>query len=140
MQRIPTNTKRGAELIYPELSYEIMGLCFNVHNEFGRFSREKQYGDGLEKMFIERGLNYKREVRIGESGNIIDFIINDKIALELKAKPFLIKADYDQVQKYLQSSGLKLGLLVNFRGKHVQSRRIIRLDNFIHKTAFAGIR
>ena len=128
MQQIPTNTKRGAELRYPELSFGIMGLCFAVHNEQGRFSREKQYGDGLEEKLKETGVPYHRELRIGDTNNTVDFLIDNKIAIELKAKPFLLREDYEQIQRYLQASGIRLGILVNFRGTHVRSHRIIRID------------
>ena len=129
MQQIPTKTKRGAELLHPELSFEIMGLCFAVHNEQGRFSREKQYGDGLEEKLTEAGIPYVRELRIGDTNNITDFLVDNKIALELKAKPFLLKEDYEQIQRYLQASGITLGILVNFRGTHVRSHRIIRIEH-----------
>ena len=48
---IPIDTNRNGdnkpELIYPELSYAINGICFTVQNELGRFAREKQYGDAI---------------------------------------------------------------------------------------------
>src|SRR3989338_5370395 len=128
MQPIPTNTKRGGELFYPELSFEMMGLCFSVHNEQGRFSREKQYGDGLEEKLKEARIPYSRELRIGDTNNTIDFLIENKIALELKTKPFLLREDYEQIQRYLQASGVKLGILINFRGTHVRSHRVVRID------------
>lgn len=122
-----TNSK-NKELIYPELSYTITGILFSVHNELGQYAREKQYGDAIEKKLKESHIFYKREVVISDSGNILDFIIDNKIALELKAKRLLIKDDYNQTQRYLQETRPKLGLLVNFRDKYLKPTRIVRID------------
>ncbi|MBU2542322.1 GxxExxY protein [Patescibacteria group bacterium] len=119
---------KGGELIYPDLSYRINGILFSVHNEVGQYGREKQYGDLLETKLKENGLNFKREFRIGSTGNIVDFIIDDKIILELKTKRILEKNDYEQVQRYLQQTKLKLGLLINFRNKYVKPTRIVKID------------
>ena len=116
------------KIIYPELSYTITGICVSIHNEFGRYLREKQYSNHLESKLKEKQLEYQREVEIGDSKNIIDFIIKDKIVLELKAKSALLKNDYYQIQRYLQETGIKLGLLINFRDKFLKPKRIIRLD------------
>lgn len=119
-------------LVYPELSYKITGILFSVHNVLGRFSREKQYGDYLEECFREQKIPYVREHTIGNSGNIVDFIVYDKILIELKAKGMLVPDDYNQVQRYLQSINLQLGLLVNFRNKYLKPLRIIKIDNPKH--------
>lgn len=123
-----TAPKTGEQVLYPELSFEITGLCFAVQNELGPFAREKQYGDLLEKKLGEKQISYRREARIPEPGNIVDFIADNKIAVELKAKRALLPEDFRQVQNYLQASGLKLGLLFNFRGQYVRSERILRLE------------
>lgn len=125
---IPTNGKEKTELLYPELSYKITGLCFAVHNELGQFAREKQYGDLLEKKLAEAGLKFKREQSVGDSGNIFDFVIEESIVLELKAKRLLLTSDFRQIQHYLQMSRIKLGLLVNFRNKYLKPARIIRIE------------
>lgn len=116
------------KLIYGKLTYLINGICFETHNELGRYSKEKQYSNYLEKRFKEEELKYSREFPIGDTGNIIDFVIEDKILLEIKAKRLISKADYYQVQRYLQITGLKLGLLINFRSMYLKPKRIIRVE------------
>jgi len=122
-----TNRKE-VKLIYPDLSYMITGICFGVHNELGRYAREKQYGDLLEKKLNEAKLPYKREFRASQTGNIIDFLIDDKVILELKAKPLILKEDYYQAQRYLQILDKKLALLVNFRNRYLKPIRVVKID------------
>jgi GxxExxY protein len=117
--------KKKIDLLYEDLTYEIRGILFEVHRELGRFAKEKQYADLLEKKFIERKIKYKRELIVADSGNIIDFLIEDKVLLEIKAKPFLLKIDYYQLQRYLQSMQIKLGLLVNFRPVYLNPQRVL---------------
>src|SRR5262249_51771396 len=112
------------ELIEPELSYRITGLCFQVQKELGRFCREKQYGDRLEQLLIGAKMDYQREFSLG-NGNIVDFKIENKILVDLKAKPFVTKDDYFQMQRYLQTSSMKLGLVINFRTFYLKPKRVI---------------
>lgn len=121
------------KLIYPELSYSIYGILYKVHNLLGRYCREKQYSDAVENLLKEHEINYLREspieINLGTtivpSGNKIDFLIEDKIILECKAKDFITKQDYFQIKKYLIASQKKLGILVNFRQKFLKPRRVI---------------
>lgn len=114
------------EFLFGYITYKINGLLYSVHNELGRFAREKQYSDLFEQKLKDSGINYKRELKVADSGNIIDFLIDDKIVIEFKSKPFLLKEDYFQTQRYLQSLNLELGILVNFRTKYLQPKRILR--------------
>ncbi len=118
-----TNTKN--KLLFGDLSYRLNGLLFKVHKELGRYSREKQYSDLLETKLIDNNIKYKREVLIGNTGNKADFIIEDSIILELKSKPFLLSDDYNQVKRYLYVCNFKLGILINFRSKYLQPKRIL---------------
>lgn len=115
-------------VIYPELSYLLTGVCFSVHNEIGRFARERQYADCLEQKLLELKIPFKREYRAGKSGNIFDFLVDNKIVIELKARRYILKDDYYQLQRYLQMSGMKLGLLFNFHNQHLRPLRVIRID------------
>lgn len=116
------------KIIYPKLSYTITGLCFDVHNELGRYAREKQYCDMIEKKLKQSNLKYQREFVVTGSGNRVDFDIEEKIILEVKAKKAINKNDYYQIQRYLQSCKRKLGLLVNFRYEYIKPKRIIRIE------------
>jgi GxxExxY protein len=122
------NTNENKKLIYPKLSYLITGICFEAHNELGRYAREKQYGDLLEEKLKGIKIPYKREFKVKKAGNIIDFLIDNKIVLEIKAKTLITKEDYYQAQRYLQALNIKLALLINFRNRYLKPSRIIRID------------
>lgn len=121
------------KLVHKDLSFLITGICFRVHNALGRYCRERQYADLLEKEFIDHRLKFRREVDLSSftdrapKGNRVDFLIDEKVVLELKAKPFISKEDYYQTQRYLQGSGLELALIVNFRNKFLKPKRILNI-------------
>lgn len=120
------------KVIYKELSYKINGLLFKVHNDLGRHKNEKQYADYFEYLLESNGYKYKREYRLDpsfagekEGRNICDFIVEDKIVVELKTVRFITQEDYFQVKRYLSCSGLQLGILVNFRQKYLTPKRVL---------------
>ena len=122
------DTNKNKKLIHPELSYSITGICFEVHNKLGRYAREKQYGDLLEEKLKEIKIPYKREFKIEKTGNTVDFLIDNKIILELKVEPLILKQDYYQTQRYLQASNIKLALMVNFRNRYLKPIRILKIE------------
>lgn len=132
---LANNTNKNSKLIYPELSYLLTGICFKAHNQLGRFCREKQYSDLINTLLTEFKIPFKRELRSTEYGNILDFLVDDRIVLEIKAKRIVLKNDYYQLQRYLQDTQKKLGLLVNFRCRYLKPLRIIKIDTDI-KTKF----
>lgn len=117
-------------LIYEDLTFTIRGVLYSAHNELGPYAREKQYGDVIERILKEKNIPYARELRLGDSGNTVDLIVDNKVLLEFKAKRLITKEDYFQTQRYLQESGLKLALLVNFRDKYIKPKRIVRIENW----------
>jgi len=124
------------KLLYPQLSYKITGLLFKTHKELGRFCREKQYGDLFEKLLNENKLIYEREFIITKrkpespKGNRIDFLLENVIIIEFKNKNFITKDDYIQMQRYLECSGIELGIIVNFRNIYLKPKRILNYKLF----------
>lgn len=123
---------KNSYLIYSDLSYQLNGIFFEVQNRLGRYSNEKQYTEAIEELLKERGIFYEREKEIKISfgskkigGNRVDFAIENKILVDVKAKRYITKEDYLQMQRYLKAINFKLGLIVNFRGKSVFIRRVI---------------
>jgi len=121
------------KILYPELSYKLVGLLFSVHNDLGCFRNEKQYSDAIERGLKSLKVPYMREFHLPQSfegenknRNIVDFVVDDKIILEVKTKTAIVKEDYLQVKRYLVSSSFKLGILVNFRRKYLTPKRILR--------------
>ena len=119
------------KIVEKQLCYDITGLCFKVHKELGRFCREIQYGNKLEEMLRTDKWEYLREYEIknlapdSPRGNKADFVLKFKVLVDLKAKNFITKEDYFQMQRYLQASGLEVGLIVNFRESHLKPKRVL---------------
>lgn len=123
------------KLLHPELSYKISGVLFKVHNKLGRFCREIQYGDLLEVELRNANLVFEREkvlpisdISEKDISNKVDFLIENKILLDIKAKKFITKEDYFQMQRYLKCSKIELGLIANFRNTYVKAQRVINIS------------
>jgi len=120
-----------AEILEKDLSFKITGCCYKTHNKLGRFCSERQYCDELEQQFLAASIKNKREFEIQKlvpnapKGNRVDFMVEDRVPLDIKAKKFITKEDYDQMQRYLEAADKKLGLIVNFRMTFIKPKRII---------------
>ncbi len=120
------------KVVYKDLSYKICGLLYKTHNNLGRYKNEKQYADYFETLLKENKCKYIREYKLAPSfegemngRNICDFVIEDKIIIEFKAKRFLSKEDYYQAKRYLSCMDSRLAILVNFRQKYLSPKRIL---------------
>lgn len=127
------------KIVHKELSYKIVGMLYKTHKELGIYRNEKQYGDYFEDLLKEGKINYFREFKFFEDENkkarcICDFVVEDKIIIEFKAKNFITKEDYYQTKRYLITLNFQLGILVNFRQnrlapKRVLNKEFLRIDN-----------
>lgn len=113
------------DLIYKDESYRIIGACFEVYKEKGCGFLEAVYQECLEMEFELQGMLCvpQKPLPLAYKGRPLkqrytaDFICFDKIILELKAVSALADEHRAQVLNYLNATGFKLGLLVNF-GHH----------------------
>ena len=121
------------KLIYKEESYKIIGACIEVHNELGSGFLEPIYQEALEVELTNQNIPFQREAPLPvkykgmvlNKSYIADFILYDKIVLELKALDALSSVHESQVLNYLKATGFKLGLLVNFGQPKLQYKRLV---------------
>ncbi|MBI3362742.1 MAG: GxxExxY protein [Chloroflexi bacterium] len=119
-------------VLYPDLSYRIMQIAFEVHNTLGPGFVENIYREAMIIEFERQGISVEREktIQVVYKGVIIgthrlDLIIDGKIVLELKAVTALNDVFKQQLLSYLKATGMRLGILINFGGKKVESVRIV---------------
>ncbi len=124
--------RKTADLIYPELSYAIVGILFEVANALPPGLPEKDYQRALSMLLTDRKINFAREVYIPITllGKLVskyfaDFVIDNKILLELKVGPTLGYAHARQTLTCLRAKNLQLGIIAYFTKNGVQCRRIV---------------
>lgn len=117
-------------MLYKELSYEVMSAVFEVHNVLGSGFLEKIYENALIAELLLRGIGAEAQkpLVVQYKGRNVgsycaDIVVNGQILLELKAVESLNKTHEAQVLNYLRSTGLKLGILINFGKERVESKR-----------------
>lgn len=123
-----------SEILYPQLSYQIVGACFAVYNELGTGHKESCYEEALAVEFAKRNLRFKRQayIPLAHDGKIIgkqyfDFLVEDKIVVELKRGNHFHHKNIEQVYQYLIAKKLQLGIIAQFTEKGAKIKRVINL-------------
>lgn len=123
------------DLLYPEHSYELVGCAYDVFNELGFGHHEKYYQRAYAIALQSKKINFKEQVYyslkfkekiIGKQ--FFDFLIDEKIIIELKKDSRFSKKHIDQVLEYLRTANLKLAMLINFTRNGVIYKRIINIE------------
>ena len=118
--------------LHKELTEQIIGCSYKVHQELGAGFLEKVYQNALAVELTESGIPFKQEFPlnvyyrnylVGEY--IPDFIIDEKVIVELKAVSDLASPHEVQLVNYLKATGLRVGLLINFGKSVVVKRRVL---------------
>ena len=126
-----------AKLIYPELSYKIIGAAMEVHRVLGpgylesvfqkALAHEMTLGQVVFEQFKRLPVTYKG-VSVGDFE--ADFVVADKIILEIKAATELHPKHEAQAINYLAATGLKLAILLNFGADSLQYKRVVNRSIF----------
>ncbi len=122
------------ELIHKDLTYKIIGIVYDVYNKLGYGYQEKFYQKAISLELKEKGISHKMEVfspviynneTIGKC--FLDFLIEEKVILELKRGRSIRRSDIEQIYNYLKIRNLKLGLLIRFAPSGVIVKRIVNI-------------
>lgn len=114
-----------ADLIYPDESYAIVGACFEVYKDKGHGFLEPVYQECLEIELRLRNIPFESQVVLPlqykgvelRQGYRADLVCYGRIIVELKAVSALADEHRSQLLNYLNATGMRLGLLINF-GHH----------------------
>ena len=117
-------------ILHRILSYEVVGCLYEVYNELGPGHKEKIYHEALKSLFVEKQITFddNKRLKIMFKGKPIgvyqpDFIVDDKIIVELKAVPKMLKIFERQLYYYLKGTPYTVGYLVNFGIDKIDIRR-----------------
>ncbi len=130
-------TVRRNDLIEPELSFKLIGLLYNVSDELGPGLQERYYQKASAQAFTEAKISFREQavIPLQFSNRAIgryfaDFIIENKIVLELKKGNRVIRKHVMQLLAYLKTTHLPLGILVYFGTDSLFFKRIVNFETF----------
>jgi len=122
---------KDSKVIHRNLSYRVMQAVFEVHNALCPGFQEKMYEAALAHELGLQGIPFERQKTVSVyykqqavGTHRLDIVVDGKILLELKATETLIDLFKQQTLSYLKSTGLKLGILINFGAQRVEYIRI----------------
>ena len=114
------------KIVYPELSYKVVGCLFEVYNGLGGGHQEKVYQRATAQVLRKSDLHFEEQApyQIRFQGSIVgryymDFIVERKIVLEIKRGNHFVKNNIKQVEGYLKVMRMQLGILANFTNLNV---------------------
>ena len=114
-----------------ELTHSIIGAAMEVHKHLGNGFQEVVYQRALAYEMQLRSIHFKRELEMGikykgqdVGSRRVDFFVEEKIMVEIKAIINLEDVHLAQAMNYLEAYNLEIGLLLNFGAKSLQFKRV----------------
>jgi GxxExxY protein len=112
---------KSIEFPFRDVTEKIISCAIEVHSTLGPGLLEKLYEEALSHEFNLRGIKFERqkEIKLKYKGNDIeshriDFLVENKVIIEIKATDNLHKIFEAQLLTYLKAMQKKVGLLINF--------------------------
>ena len=131
--------EKNAKLIYPELSYQVIGLAMEVHRQLSHGFLEKVYENALMVLLNKHGIPAQQQVPIKvffegvEVGAYVaDILVDEKIILELKAIDKILSVHRAQSLNYLKATELRLAIILNFGKRKPRTRTTGSIENPKH--------
>jgi GxxExxY protein len=117
---------------YEEITHKAIGCAMEVHRNLGPGFQEYIYHRALAREFKLQGVQFEDEyeIKIYYKGDQIglrrvDFLVGQKIPVEIKALTELTDTNLAQAKNYLEAGGIEIGLLINFGSPGLQFKRLI---------------
>jgi GxxExxY protein len=124
------------EYKHSDITSKIIGCAMKVHSTLGNGFQEIMYSRALAIEMPKAGLYFEREMEVpihyeGEEIGIrrVDFFVEGKVMVELKAITLLEKVHLAQALNYLEAYKMEIGLLINFGETSLKFHRIIKSQN-----------
>jgi GxxExxY protein len=121
---------------YGDITHKIIGCAMKVHSTLGSGLQEVIYQRALAIEMSKQGLTFVREMEmtifydgLDIGTRRVDFFVQDKIMVELKAVSALDDLHIAQAMNYLEAYNLPVGLLINFGSKSMQYKRIFNIKH-----------
>lgn len=125
-------TEKEGAMLYEGLTYAIRGAVYEVYNVLGPGFKEDIYHNALANELRLRDVSFveKKRIEIDYKGETVgvyqpDFVIEQKVLVEIKSMPHLPRVSEAQLLYYLKGTEYKLGLLINFGAERLEIRRRI---------------
>ena len=129
--------KLRKDILFPELSYQIVGCAYKVARELGYGHLEKVYQKGLAESLRASKISFVEQfptpVFFGDriiGRGYADFLVEGKVIIEIKKGAQFSLANIQQVSKYLASTQIQLAILMNFTSQGVMTRRIVNIQGW----------
>jgi GxxExxY protein len=121
-----------SDLLYSDLTREIIGAAMEVHRTLGSGFLESVYEEALAIEFGLRKVCYERQKGIDvfykgllAKQFVCDFLVGEKVMVELKALKAITNIEEAQILNYLRATGVEVGLLINFGEQSLKYKRLV---------------
>jgi GxxExxY protein len=127
-----TNPNKAGVFLHKEITQEIIGAAFEVYKCLGYGYLEKVYQRAMQVELLQRGIKTELEhlIKVRYKGAVVgdyaaDLLVEGRVMAELKVSPGYCESDEAQLINELVSTGIKVGLLINFGRDQVEFKRLV---------------